>query len=102
VVLTAINNTPGATGGCGGVARVAQTPKQSPRATGAPRVEPTPLPNFGDFNGDGTRDAADFAAWLAARSREMPMARAPMVSPGKSADSGQPAPRASVEKRGAK
>ena len=70
--------------------------------TDEPRVTPVPLPDFGDFNGDGVRDAADFAAWLAARSREMPMARESIVSPEKSADSGRSTPRASIEKRGAK
>jgi len=102
VVLTAINNTPGATGGCGGVASVARTLKQSPRAADAPRVTPVPLPDFGDFNGDGVCDAADLASWLAARSREMPAAREPVVSTKRSADSGPSAPRASIEKRGAK
>lgn len=70
VVLTAINQTPGASGACGGGVAAAERGDGGTRAP-EPPPEALPLPAFGDMNDDGARDAADLALWLATRSQAL-------------------------------
>ncbi|MFM7050968.1 MAG: FG-GAP repeat domain-containing protein [Planctomycetota bacterium] len=68
-VFTCINNTPqkGCGGGVAGARRAAMPAKPQDRA-----AEPAlRVPARGDFNGDGVRDAADVAVWLAGLAKEI-------------------------------